>query len=192
MTLSTERLNRAKEDLAKIVAAIEVGDNSGLSQEGRRLLDELVALDDAEWEPLLANLEDSDLRAQLDLLRGKVTEAKESPPAGTFSRIVQVGPIASFNLTQRSLTIPLRFETWGDQSLDSSQDLEDTLWIGATVMTVVSDVMQAMEGTLGPDTQRDCIGQNFEDNLKSAEEALAEIRRIFTTVRGADTPNDVD
>lgn len=192
MTLSTERLNRAKEDLAKIVAAIEVGDNSGLSQEGRRLLDELVALDDAEWEPLLENLEDSDLRAQLDLLRGKVTEAKESPPAGTFSRIVQVGHIASFNLTQRSLTIPLRFETWGDQSLDSSQDLEDTLWIGATVMTVVSDVMQAMEGTLGPDAQRDCIGQNFEDNLKRAEEALAEIRRIFTTVRGADTPDDVD
>lgn len=191
MTLSAERLNRAKEDLADIVAAVEIGNDSDLSQEGRRLLNELVALDDAAWESLLANLEDRELRTQLDLLRGKMTEIKEPLPAGVLSRIVQIGHIASFNLTQRSLTISLRFEAV-DQPLVSSQDLEDTLWIGRAIVTVVSEVMQAMEGTLGPDTQRDCIGQNFEDNLKSAEEAVAEIRRIFTTVRGADAPDDAE
>ena len=192
MTLSTERLIRAKEDLVEIVAAVEVGRDSDLSQEGRRLFDELVALDDAAWDPLLASLEDSELRDQLDFLRRRIAEAKEALPVGTSSRIRRVGHMASFDVFQRSLTIRLRFETWGDQSLVSSQDLEDTLWIGWEVVAIVSEVMQAMEGTLGPDAQRDCIGQNFEDNLKRAEEALAEIRRIFTTVRGADTPDDVD
>ena len=192
MALSMERLNGAKEGLAEIIAAVEVGDDSDLSEESRRLLDELVALDDAAWDPLLASLEDSELRDQLDFLRRRIAEAEEALPVDTSSRIRRVGHTASFDVSQRSLTVPLRFETWGDQSLVSSQDLEDTLWIGWAVVAVVSEVMQAMEGTLSPDAQRDCIGQNFEDNLKRAEEALAEIRRIFTTVRGADTPDDVD
>ena len=191
MTLSAERLNRAKDDLAEIVAAVEIGDDSDLSQESRRLLNELAALDDAAWEPLLANLGDRELRAQLDLLRRKVTEIKEPLPADAISRIVQIGHIASFNLTQRSLTISLRFEAV-DQPLVSSQDLEDTLWIGRAIVTVVSEVMQTMESTLDPDTQRDCIGQSFEDNLNRTEEAVAKIRRIFTTVRGADMPDDLD
>ena len=71
----------------------------------------------------------------------------------------------------------------------SSQDPEDTLWIGAAVLTAVSEVMQAMEGTLGPEAQRGCIGAHFEDNLKRAEEAVAEIRRLLTAVRGADAPD---
>ena len=192
MTLSAEQLNRAKQDIADVVAAVKVGDDSNISQESRSLLEALTALDDAAWDPLLASLEDSELRDQLDFLRRKIAEAKEALPVGTSSRIRRVGHMASFDVFQRSLTIPLRFETWGDQSLVSSQDLEDTLWIGWEVVAIVSEVMQAMEGTLGPDAQRDCIGQNFEDNLKRAEEALAEIRRIFTTMRGADTPDDVD
>ena len=72
----------------------------------------------------------------------------------------------------------------------SSQDPEDTLWIGAAVLKVVSEVMQAMEGTLGPEAQRGCIGAHFEDNLKSAEDAVAEIRQILTAVRGADAPDN--
>ena len=57
-------------------------------------------------------------------------------------------------------------------------------------MTVVSQVMQAMEGTLGPDAQRGCIGTQFEENLKNAEKAVAEIRRIFTAVHGAAAPDE--
>ena len=59
-------------------------------------------------------------------------------------------------------------------------------------MTVVSEVMQAIEGTLGPEAQRGCIGDHFEENLKRAEDAVAEIRRIFTAVRGEDAPVDSD
>ena len=190
MTLSAERLNRAKQDIEDVVAAVKAGDDSNVSQEGHLLLAELMALGDAAWSPLLESLEDGELRDQLDFLRRRVAEAKGSLPAGSFSRIRQVGHMASFDVFQRSLTIPLRFETWGDQSLESGQDLEDTLWIGAAVLKVVSGVMQAMEGTLGPEVRRGCIGVHFEDNLKSAEDAVAEIRRIFTAVRGADTPDD--
>ena len=49
-----------------------------------------------------------------------------------------------------------------------------------------------MEGALGPDAQRGCIGTHFEDNLKNAEEAVAEIRRIFTAVCGADESDNAD
>ena len=192
MTLSAEQLNRAKQDIADVVAAVKIGDDSNVSQESRSLLEALTALDDAAWDPLLASLEDSELRDQLDFLRRRIAVVKEYLP-DVFSRIRQVGHTASFDISQRSLTIRLRFGTVEDQSLlDSSQDLEDTLWIGKAVMAVVLEVMQAMEGTLDPEAQRGCIGAHFEDNLKSAEEALAEIRRIFTTVRGADTPDDVD
>ena len=192
MTLNAEQLSRAKEDITDIVAAVKAGDRSNVSQEGNLLLEELMALVDAAWDPLLASLEDSELRDQLDFLRQRITGAKESLSAGAFSQIRQVSHTTSFDVSQRSLTIPLRFETWGDQSLDSSQDLEDTLWIGAVVVTVVSNVMQAMEDTLGPAARRSCIGEHFEDNLKRVEDAVAEIRRIFTAVRGADTPDDAE
>ena len=186
MTLNAERLSRVKRDIADVVAAVEGGDDSNVSQEGHRLLRELMALDDAAWESLLASMEDGELRDQLGLLRRR----KEALPSGTFSQIRQVGHAASFDVSRRSLTIRLHFETWEDQSLDSNQDLEDTLWIGAAVVTVVSEVMQAVEGTLGPQAQRGCIGDHFEDNLKRAEDAVAEIRRIFTAVRRSDAPDD--
>ena len=186
MTLNAEQLSRAKQDITDVVAAVKAGDRSNVSQEGNLLLEALTALADAAWDPLLASLEDNELRDQLDFLRRRITGAKES----AFSQIRQVDHTASFNVSQKSLTIPLRFETWGDQSLDSSQDLEDTLWIGAAVVTVVSGVMQAMEDTLGPEARRSCIGENFEDNLKHAEDAVAEIRRIFTAVHGAAAPDE--
>lgn len=193
MTLNTERLSRSKKDIADVVAAVEAGDASKVSQEGHRLLGELMALDGAAWEPLLASMEDGELRDQLGSLR----RWKEALPADAFSQIRQVGHqirkvghAASFDVSRRSLTIRLLFETSGDQSLGSNQDLEDTLWIGGAVVTVVSEVMQAVEGTLGPQAQRGCIGDHFEDNLKRAEDAVAKIRRIFTAVRGSDAPDD--
>ena len=189
MILDAERLNRAKNDIAGVVAAFEAVDDSNVSREGRRLLAELTALDDAAWDSLLESPVDGELRDHLDFLRRKIAQAKESLPAGAFSQIRQVGHTASFDISQRSLTIRLRFQA-GDQSLVSSQDPEDTLWIGAAVLKVVLGVMREMEGTLGPEAQRGCIGAHFEDNLKSAEDAVAEIRQILTAVRGADAPDN--
>ena len=190
MTLNAERLSKSKKDIADVAAAVEARDDSNVSREGRLLLAELTALDDAAWDSLLESPVDSELRDQLGFLRQRIAEAKEYLPAGAFSRIRQVGHTASFDISRRSLTIRLLFKTAEDQSLHSSQDLEDTLWTGAAVVTVVSEVMQAMEGTLGPQAQRGCIGEHFEENLKRAEDAVAEIRRIFTAVRGVDALDD--
>ena len=189
MTLDAERLNRIKKDIADVVAAVEAGDDSNVSREGRLLLEELTALDDAAWDSLLESPVDGALLDQLDFLRQRIAQAKEFFSAGVFPEIRQVDHTASFDISQRSLTIRLRFEA-GGQSWLSSQDPEDTLWIGAAVLKVVSEVMQAMEGTLGPEAQRGCIGMHFEDNLKSAENAVAEIRRLLTAVGGADAPDN--
>ena len=74
----------------------------------------------------------------------------------------------------------------------SRQDLEDTLWIGAAVLQVVSETMQTMDGTLSSEARSGCIGEVFEENLKHAEDTVGEIRRIFTTVRRTDAPGESD
>lgn len=188
MTLSVERLNRAKKEIADIAVAFETSDPSNLSLEGHRLLGEMTALDDAEWDSLLAGLEDSNLYNYLDSLRRNIDERRESFPH-FFSRIRQIHHTASFDVSQRSLTILLRFMV-GEQSLVSRQDLEDTLWIGAAVVRVVSMAMREMADTLGIEAQRSCIGMNFEDNLKRAEDALEEIKRLHTAMRGEDPSDD--
>lgn len=189
MTLSAERLSQAKKEIAGVIAAIEVGDDSNVSQGGRLLLAELMALDDAAWASLLANVEDSELREHLGSLRQRLTDVKAVSPAGAFSQIQQIGHSAAFDFSLRSLMINLRLKA-GEQSLVSRQDLEDTLWIGAAVLQVVSEAMRTMDGTLSSEAQRGCIGEIFEENLKRAEDTVGEIRRIFTTVRRTDEPDE--
>ena len=75
-----------------------------------------------------------------------------------------------------------------DKSLASNQALEDTLWIGAAVIQVVSESMRAMEGTLRLEAQRNCIGTVFEENLKKAEDAVREVRRVYMAISDADNP----
>ena len=188
MTLSAKRLNKANKEVADIAAALETRDLSNVSPEGDRLVGEMMALDDAEWDSLLTGLEDDDLRSHLDFVRQNIAEARENFP-DALSRIQKIGHTASFDVSQRSLTILLRF-TSRKQSLVSRQDLEDTLWIGAAVVRVVSEAMREMAGTLGIEAQRGCIGTNFEDNLKRAEDALEEIKRLHAAMRGGGPSDD--
>lgn len=189
MTLSAERLSRAKRDIAGVIAAIESGDGSNISQEGNLILTELMDLDDAMWASLLESVEDRELREHLGSLRQKFAEMKEVLPADVLSHIRQVGHTADFDFSRRSLMISLRFQA-GEQSLVSKQDLEDTLWIGAAVLQVVSDVMRTMDGTLSSEAQSGCIGEAFEENLKHAEDTVGEIRRILTAVHRTDEPDE--
>ena len=190
MSLSAERLVGAKKDLEDAAAALQTGDKSNVSQEGRRLVDELMLLEDAERSALLASVEDSELRDLLDLVIQRASTVKMLS-AGTIPQIRQIWHHESFFFSQQSLMIGLRFNNAeGKLLLDSNQDLNDTLWIGAALVAVVSDVMQAMDGSLNPEAQRGCIGTAFEENLKNAEDAVEKIRRIFTALRGADTPDE--
>ena len=188
MTLNAERLTRAKKDIADIIVAIKAGNDSNLSQESRLLFRDLMGLDDTSWDPLLASLADSELRDQLRSLRQYAVKLKATLPDGAFSQIRHVGHMPFFDVSRRSLMIRLHLDQ-GNQSLVSSQDIEDTLWIGAAVLVTVSDAMQGMESTLVPDVRRDCIGEHFENNLKTAEDAIKKIKRIFTAVRETDAPD---
>ena len=183
MTLNAEQLKTARKDIATVVEAIESKVIPNVSEDGSRLVAELVALDDADCDRLLANLEDTELRGQVELLRRLF---KERSSAGVLSAIDQVGHSASINVSPRSLMIRLTFKA-GHETLAASQDLEDTLWIGRAVVEVVHETMRGMHETLSLPAQLDCIGNNFEDNLKSVEAALGEIRQIYEVVRNADT-----
>ena len=191
MTLDAERLNKAKQNVAGLAAAIETGDATRVSQEDHRLLNEVAELDDAAWGPLLAGLEDDELRDQLDSLRRRIADVQRIVEAsgGIPDPLSQVGHVASFSISNGSLMIDLNLGT-GGQSLHSRQDLEDTLWIGAAIVEAVSEVMRRMAGLLSIKAQGDCIGAVFEDNLKRAEDAVGEIRRLHTEMREADAPDD--
>ena len=126
MAMNTERLNRAKKDIAGIVVAIKTGNDSNLSQESRLLFRDLMEIDDASWDPLLTSLEDSELRDQLRSLRQYAVKLKATLPDGAFSQIRHVGHMPFFDVSRRSLMIRLHLDQ-GSQSLVSSQDIEDTL-----------------------------------------------------------------
>ena len=188
MSLDAKQLIKAKRHVADVASAVDSGDMTNLSQDGQQLLFKLFGLEDADWDPLMASLEDTELREQLGSLRRDLGGLKDWLPIGALSRIRTVGHLASFDFVQSSLAIGLVFKT-SDKSLVSSQDLEDTLWIGAAVVQAVSEAMMKMEGTLSLEAQQSCIGKVFQDNLKNVEAAAREIRRIYTAISDADGPD---
>lgn len=176
MTVSTEHLIGAKDDIADLARAIETRDIANVSPDARQLLDELADLDSADWKYLLAKLDDVELQQQLGSVRRLL---------GT--QIRSVGHTVSFDLAGRSLKIRLNLKA-GEKSLESNQDLEDTLWIGAAVVEVVSDAMRTMEQALQIGAQQSCVGMEFETNLKKVEDALQEVRRIYAAIGDARVP----
>ena len=181
MTLSAEKLNAARDDIAIVIKAFRSSDASDVSADGNSLVAELVDLDDAGWDCLLENLEDDELREQMEWLRQILTERV----AATGHHIRQVGHSASFNISPPALTVSLTLRA-GDKTLVTRHDLENTLWVGVAVVQVVSQTMQSMKDTLNLPAQRACIGSNFEDNLECAEAAIAEVRHIYEVVRNTD------
>ena len=185
MTLS-ERLNAAKDDMLVVMEAFRTEDASAVSSTGDRLVAELVGLDDAAWDVLLADLRDDELRKQMESLRQLLKE-RGAATAQLMRHVRQVGHSASFNVSPPALTIDLNFTTTGGETLAASDDLEDTLWVGTAVVQAVCQTMRSMKETLNSPAQRACIGSSFERNLDDAEAAIAEIRQIYELVLGADT-----
>ncbi len=60
-------------------------------------------------------------------------------------------------------------------------DLEDTLRIGVSIIESVVDVMHDMDA-LSVDAKRQCIGQEFEENLRKAAKGVEEIEGMFNSV----------
>ena len=189
MTSTLDRMVASKEAIASVVHALESEDPSQAPESGPALLGDLAGLDEEGWGDLLSGVDDLELRGYLDSLRQKIRKV----PASTLHRINQVGySVSIHNFPSMSLVINLSFKTrTGSKSLDSTQDLEDTLWIGTSVIEAVSETMQSMKDALGTSVQRNCIGGEFEKYLMRAESAVQLIReRYNATASDADDSTD--
>ena len=68
-----------------------------------------------------------------------------------------------------------------DESLEARHDLEDTLRLGASIIKTVAEFMRDLD-VLSTDTKRQCIGQDFEEHLKRAEEGVEEVKQMFNSI----------
>ncbi len=183
MRPSAERLKSARKDIADVLASIEQGEDTGVSQAGQRLAEELLELEDSAWGPLLASLEDDEeLHGVLTRLRTEFSEIRERRD-WLYSPIREIGHRAFFDFTSGELVVEMRFVKDEGESLEFRQDLEDTLLIGASVIESVAHVMRNMD-VLSVNAKRQCIGQDFERNLKRATKGVEEIEEIFNSVHG--------
>lgn len=174
MQPSVGRLKSARKDIADALAAIEQGEGAGISPIGNDLLEELWQLEDSAWSELLASLEGDDLYDVLTRLR----EVFSDP---LFSPIREIGHRAFFDFPTKQLVVEMHFVKGDGKSLEVRQDLEDTLRIGAAIIKCVADVMGNLD-MLSADVKRQCLGEDFEGNLKRAARGVEEIERIFNSV----------
>lgn len=61
--------------------------------------------------------------------------------------------------------------------MDSNQDLEDTLALGAFIVEAAADVLEDVAKLLKDDVWRDGIGDQFETYVEQAEDATERIRK---------------
>ena len=179
---NAERLRSARKDIADALTAIEQGEPARVSPAGRSLVDELWQLESSSWVSLLASLEDDEeLHSALTRLRNKFSEMRQRRDR-LFSPVRQIGHRAFFDFNSGGLVVEIHFIKDEGESLEIRQDLEGTLGIGAMVIGSVADVMRNMD-VLSIDTKRQCIGQEFEENLKKTSKAVEEIEELLSSVR---------
>ena len=67
--------------------------------------------------------------------------------------------------------------------MDSSQDLEDTLALGAFIVDASADVLEDTAKLLKPSAWREGIGEHFESYLEKTETATRRIRQQLSEVK---------
>ena len=168
--------------LESIESDIELGENAGVSAEGRHLVEELFQLQDSAWGPMLASLEDDEeLHSVLTRLRNIFSKARERRDR-LYSPVRRFGHRAFFDFATGWLVVELQFIKGSGESFEVRHDLEDTLRLGASVIESVAEAMDNLDA-LSVDAKRRCIGPEFEENLKSASTGLDRIRRALGAIR---------
>ena len=184
MVLNAEQLRGVREDIANAVQAIQSGEAAKVSDAGLRLLREVRSLDDDAWRNLTENLDDDVLQQQLITIRNDTSQIESRGPP---TRLAMVGHKTSFDVADGLFMVELGFKKAGDSSwFKTSQDLEDTLWIGASVVKVVARTLEKIQATLRVKAQQDCVGHVFEKNLRDVEDAVDEVRRRYQAIGDAD------
>ena len=77
-------------------------------------------------------------------------------------------------------------KTADGKSVSSDQDLEDSLWSGASVLRAAAESVHAMVEELGMPPNRIVWGKDFESHVAFAEESTATLRRLYGRQEGAE------
>ena len=92
------------------------------------------------------------------------------------NRPTEIRAMCSINMEGRPI-IRLRVLGNDDQTLmDSSQDLKDTLALGAYIVETAADILEDVAKLLKDSAWREGIGENFESYVERTETATQRIR----------------
>ena len=95
------------------------------------------------------------------------------------SRVTGIGVTSLLSMDGRAI-VQLVIKGPGDRSLmESSQDLEDTLALGAFVVEAVGDVLSTLVDVVKEPVWRGRIGDDFEAYLARTEKSTRKIRALL-------------
>ena len=96
-----------------------------------------------------------------------------------------VRTMSLINIDGRAI-IRLQVQGKDDQILmESSQDLEDTLALGASIVSAVAGILEDVTKILKQGAWREGIGEQFETNLEKVETATQRIRQKLKDEKGS-------
>lgn len=189
MVIELEKLLENRDLLATVGSANGVTEAKGawtaLSAEHKRLLSELKNLEEADWVELLSAARGIDvelcaiMQAAKQAIRLVDVDVDEDEPFKFSSRIVALTASPYLGLRSRTPIIRIVFTSQGNESFISDQDLEDSLWVGASVIECVAESIQFMVEEFGISPEHISLGIKFGAHLESAEKATTTIRKLL-------------
>lgn len=141
------------------------------------VLREMTGMGTSSWHDLLKELDD-----QAPELRGTVTSIRDTVDIEAMQlRIGTVGHKTSVGGNGRVL-VDLQLYSFGGSPYESRADLEDTLWIGMSVLRALRASMESGLRTLNLSTMRKNLGNVFLKNLEDTEGQLSRVRELYDEV----------
>ena len=187
--LDLNRLHEQREELAHIASVSSAAELSAelrkLSQGVQRSIVQIVEADDSNWNEFVTSLQssDRDLAVVAGTIREKIRATMDSvgseDPFDLSSRVLGLMASPYFGLESGGAIIRFALKTGDGRSLVSDQDLEDSLWLGATVLDSVARATHLMLERYQISADRLIWGEEFESRLGLAEEAVRMLRRLY-------------
>ena len=189
MVIEFELLHQNRELLARIGSTNDVAEVTDalatLSPEQERLVMELANVEDTAWTDLLGAVRKKDvelsaiIRSARQAVQLAKMETETNGPFGFSDRIVGFSASPYLGLQNGMPIIRVTFSFANKESMVSDQDLEDSLWVGASVLDSVAKSVQLLMEKFEIPRERIAWGDDFEARLALAEASVPTIRRLF-------------
>ena len=189
MVIELEKLLETRDLLASVGSANGVTEArdawNALSQEHQRFMSQLKNMEEADWVELLSAARRSDvglcaiMQAARQAIRLVDVEGDKHGPFKFSSRIVALSASPYLGLRSNMPIIRLVFTSKNDESFIVDQDIEDSFWVGASVVEFVAESVQSMVEKFGISPEQISWGTQFEAHLVATETATATIRQLL-------------